>query len=464
MLSNPTAGLGGVALAIWLLAAPVLLNALPAGNALAAEETPAAMNDLVNILHQEGVIDEEQFEQLTMKASSVDAAKEDEAWYEKLQVWGDARMRWEGFIYDEDSNNRFGRSDRSRVRYRLRLNLKAPINDHITFLTRFRTGNDSRSSNQSLGRPGPDFDQDPIFVDKAYLQITPFAGGDLPNGDGYWDIEIGKMGNPFLWKQSRDWMLWDSDITLEGIQTHFKYDLGESAKVFFNTGYYIDQENTSNSDPDLFGVQGGGHLDVAKNITVGGRTTYYRFGDLDNNFISRGAVGTNTNGSAGSTSSAGNILDGLTGGFNDETLDVIEGAMYVNFDHFEDWPINIYADVANNLSASASDIAGRGGEESWAWGTGIRIGHKKKYLEMGASYWHIEANAFPSQFIDSDLFDGVTNREGWSFFFLKQVLSNTDFKIEGFVSDNIQVQNPPFGSSLPGANRWRLRGDVIVKF
>ena len=44
---------------------------------------------------------------------------------------------------------------------------------------------------------------------------------------------------------------------------------------------------------------------------------------------------------------------------------------------------------------------------------GVELGDKKKYAQVGAGYAHLEANAFPSMFVESDLYDGQTNREGW---------------------------------------------------
>ena len=76
----------------------------------------------------------------------------------------------------------------------------------------------------------------------------------------------------------------------------------------------------------------------------------------------------------------------------------------------------------------------------------------------------IEADAFPSQFIDSDFTDGKTNREGLSFWVARQILANTDFKLETFYGEEIETASPFFDKSTKNAQRSRVRGDVQVKF
>jgi len=98
------------------------------------------------------------------------------------------------------------------------------------------------------------------------------------------------------------------------------------------------------------------------------------------------------------------------------------------------------------------------------WGGGIEIGNKKRSVMLGAGYYRLEANFWPSQFIDSDLTDGVTNREGPTFYAVRQVLPNLDLGLELFVSSEIEDDRPTFDDSLRNAERYRLRTDVQVRF
>ena len=95
---------------------------------------------------------------------------------------------------------------------------------------------------------------------------------------------------------------------------------------------------------------------------------------------------------------------------------------------------------------------------------GAEVGSKKKWIQLGLLYAEIEANAFPSMFIDSDLTDGRTNRKGWSVYATRQILENTDFRIETLVSDEIHSSIPPYEFSATDSDRVRVRADIEVKF
>jgi hypothetical protein len=103
------------------------------------------------------------------------------------------------------------------------------------------------------------------------------------------------------------------------------------------------------------------------------------------------------------------------------------------------------------------------GTQSLAWLIGVQAGDKKKFVNAGLLYGSIAADAFPSQFIDSDLTDGRTNRQGLNFWVARQILESTDFKFETFYGEEIE-RAPLFALSNVSARRWRMRADVQVKF
>jgi hypothetical protein len=94
----------------------------------------------------------------------------------------------------------------------------------------------------------------------------------------------------------------------------------------------------------------------------------------------------------------------------------------------------------------------------------VEGGDKKKYINLGAAYFYIEANAFPSQFIDSDLFDGRTNRKGLCVYGSRQLLEGTDFNFKVFGSDAIETELPAFEESVEGSERVRVQIDLVYKF
>ena len=435
---------------IFMACAASMLVAAPAG----ADES--SMHDLIGVLKERGVLEEGEYERIAAKNAAYEAEQR-EANKPTLSFWGDFRGRYEGFIYDEDETG-VERTNRHRARYRFRLNGKAEINPRATVHFRLASGGDDpRSTNQTLGS-ALDFDTDDIRLDLAYARISPFVKDRFGDG-GRLAFELGKVPNPFRWKKGKDFMLWDGDITLEGATIRSSYAVTDGLETFFSGGYYILDENSRNKDPHLWGAQVGFHAEPGESVAFGGRASYYHFDSLDMAFHLRGEDGT-----GGVTSAGGNIRDGLSGGFGGQNVQVVEAAAYVQLLTDTSWPVTIYGSWANNLTAEKSSIMPPAGQEDTAWGGGVEIGDKKKWLKVGAGYWHIEANAFPSQFIDSDLFDGRTNREGWAAYVSRAILKNTDLNLTAFFSDEINDNVPPFNDSVPNAERVRIQADLVFKF
>jgi len=144
---------------------------------------------------------------------------------------------------------------------------------------------------------------------------------------------------------------------------------------------------------------------------------------------------------------------------------VIEGAAYLQARFIEDWPITLYADMSGNLDAQSSSLFPEADSDGdLAWGVGAEIGDKKKVALIGVGYWRIEANAFFSQFIDSDLFDGETNRKGFVFYTARQILPNTEVSLTAFWSEPIANELPAYAESVAQADRVRVQADMIFKF
>lgn len=434
-----------------------LVVALTGGGqvALASEQEEGSLHDLITVLRDRGVIDENDYESIAARNAAYEA-KQREARKPALSFWGDFRFRSENFVYDEDETGS-ERTNRHRLRYRFRLNGKAEINDHAQVLVRFASGGDDlRSTNQTLGS-GLDFDTDDFRIDRAYARVTPFAHGDLGE-NGTLAFEIGKVPNPFIWKVGKDFMLWDSDISLEGGSALLTWRPVEGLETFANAGYYVLDENSTSKDPHLAAGQIGFHAEPAPSVAFGGRATYFHFNSLDAAFHARGVDGT-----GGATSAGGNIVDGLSGGQGGQNVQVVETSAYLGLLTDSSWPVLVYGTWANNLTAEPSVLTAAE-EDDTAWGAGVEVGNAKKFVKLGVGYWHIEANAFPSQFIDSDLFDGVTNREGWAFYGSRQVWKNTDLNLTAFLSDEIRRDVPPYDDSVPNADRVRIQADVVFKF
>ena len=374
----------------------------------------------------------------------------------KYRVWGDLRGRYEGFWFRTDATGS-KEQHRSRLRYRFRLNGNIKVNPHAGFEVQLGTGDsDTRSGNQTIGSP-VDFAPNEIDIRRAYLIVNPFADGKLPGRDGTWMFHFGRVPNPFTWDTGKDLMLWDGDINFGGLSTAFDAEMGSSTDLFANGGYYVVDENGTRRDAFLFAGQLGLKQDVGKRMDVGARASLYHFDNLDADFIARGV-----DGSGGVTSAGGNIEDGLTGDPNGGKLQVFETQGYIKG---KPAAITAYGGYSNNLSAKASVSAPTIGKQNQAFNVGVQVGSSKSgFGRIGVLYAWIEANAFPSQFIDSDLLDGITNRKGGLLYYARSVVKNLDFNFQSFLSDAIELDVPNPGDSVVDAKRWRNQVDFVFKF
>ena len=445
----------GIPWLVWLL---VLLVSGAAAAGEAADE-PTALTTLVKALHDRGVIDEQQYTDISARAAAAEA-EQAPGWWERLSFWGDFRGRYEGFWYENTPNGQ-SPDNQQRGRYRLRLGVASQVNDYARVVFQFATGaGDNRSANQTFGG-NLDWGKDLIEVDQAYLELKPFPHeGQLPL-DSTLFVDVGRVPNPFIWKNGRDVMLWDNDINLEGADFRFTSRPAEAVDLFANTGFFVDDENANAKDPSLYAAQLGANVRANDKLTIGGRVSWFQFMSLDEAFVERGASSTN---GPNATTGGGNILDGLTGSELGGRAGILGTAAYVRCTCFEAWPMTFYASFSDNLSAESSVLFPGAGKESIAWMVGLEIGDKKRFAQVGAGYAHLEANAFPSMFVESDLYDGQTNRKGWLVYGSREIFKNTDLNLTAFLSDAIEDETPAFDDSITGAHRLRLQADVLVKF
>jgi hypothetical protein len=173
------------------------------------------------------------------------------------------------------------------------------------------------------------------------------------------------------------------------------------------------------------------------------------------------------------TAAAACSAPGFTGARSGGTADVVEFGAYAQASLIEDWPMTLLFDYATNLDASSAVVVNPGGsltpgtfstsDEDDAWLIAFQIGDPKKILRFRAHYAYLEANSFPAQFVDSDLFDGRTNRKGWVWDLTKTVMKNTDASVTAFLSDTIE-ESGGYDNSQVGGERFRLQANMVWKF
>jgi hypothetical protein len=436
-------GLAGLVCALIWLPAP----------ARAADPEPTVVEEILGVLTERGLLDAGEHDRMVARYHQQE--KERSSLLPRIRLTGDLRVRGEGFWFDEDATGQTA-SSRFRGRYRLRLGADAEVQPWLLAHFRLASGeDDNRSSNTSFGRPDEDFDPDPIFLDRASIELRA-PEGRLPFGADA-SLEVGKVPNPFVWKATRDTLLWDNDIMPEGLAGRLTAEIARGLSGFANAGYFILDENTSTRDPHLAGVQLGGAWEASEVLTVGARATFYAFRSLDEDFVLRGVDGT-----GGSTAAAGNIVDGLTS--SSERIHVGELGAYLRWAGCERWPVALFGHLSRNFSARASELFPDAGEEDLAWSAGLQVGDKAEIAALGVAYYWLEANAFPSQLVDSDTLDGTTNRRGFAFTGTRELVRNADLQLTLFWSDEIEDALPAFEESVGGADRLRLQTDLVVGF
>ncbi len=438
----------GIFLSLLIIAGTVFPNV-----SAAAEND--AVEGILDALLDEGVIDEgrhaklltrhieerENSEKDVASGSILGGAALTEGW-----SWnGDFRARVEDFQYDHDKLGVETR-DRTRFRYRLRFGFAKQIHDWLSVNVRLASGvGDHRSTNQTIG-DDENFDPDDIFIDRAFLEFTPDCNCD----DLSYEITAGKVPNPFMWKNTRDLIVWDSDINPEGISATATYKPAEATTLFATLAAFIVDENSAGSDPKVVGLQLGGQTKLSDTVEVGGRASGYQWTSLDSMFITTAATGGNISNGFGSHAKIG------------------ETSAYAVFSCWDAWPVRLWGTFVRNFSADNATIGLFPiDQESDAHGFGIEVGSSKKYVKLGLGYYSVEANAVIASFTDSDLFDGFTNRHGWTLYGSKKLTKNTEVKASFFDSNDIQTEGVaagPYATSISAADRKRARLDFVVKY
>ena len=299
------------------------------------------------------------------------------AWAAKTQFKGDVRFRQETVHNDGVSNNK----DQDRQRIRARLGAYTEINPQVDTGIRIATGNndDPRSTNQSLDNY---FDKKSIWLDQGYVDYHPDFAKNL-------HIVGGKM--PQQWVSMGD-IIWDSDISPEGLSLAYKYPLGASTELFGSAGHYTLKDNVDGDgvqfkhDLRLYAGQLGARFALTDNLkfTLGGSVYGY---DNDDDI----------------TPVAG-VIPGqlaINGNSPNEQFKLYEGFGQLDVGGLP-LPLSIYGQYVNNKDAS--------NDQDSAWLAGIKT--KIYGFAVDYNYRDVQRNAVVGAFTDSDFANGFTGSRG----------------------------------------------------
>ena len=404
-------------------------------------EDEAVIGEVLEILLERGIVDEDRYTELVAKNERYEQGRS--SLLGGIELSGDFRGRLENFWYDEDALGG-ERDNRHRGRYRFRLQGKARVNDHVSAIFRLASGQGlARSSNTSFG-DRDDFQPDSLFIDRAYIELRAPGEQDVR-------VRLGKMANPLRWKHGQDYVIWDPDVSPEGLSASWKGEAG-GLGLYATAAYFVFDEDSATQDAHVLGLQGGFSKEWSDDVSFGGRVSWYAFGSLDSDEDGN-AIPDFTE----RTSAFGNLALADRPG---DGIDVVEVAGWLRCACSEDWPLLVYGHAVRNLTAS-SRVTGK--EEDTGWGIAFEIGDKRRHGKLGLGYYRLESDYFPGLTIDSDLTDFRTNRKGFTAYGSREILTNTDLRFSFFVGDEIEA-DAIHAASVSGADRMRLRTDIVVSF
>ena len=325
------------------------------------------------------------------------AISEKLSWLENIKLFGDFRYRYEYNSWDDDAGNSRHR-DRNFIR--LRIGMKTKINDEFGFNLRLITGSDNPTgANQTLGdETQKEFASRDIRLDHAYATYIPQWGEGLR-------VLAGKMPTPF-YRPGSSQLIWDSDLSPEGVAIQYSRNVSEAQSIFANFGYMLVEEN-KNGDfgIDLFGIQGGlKHAFDNSTLTYG--TSYI-------DYISTAGHAALANGFKGNsnTGSGGTYL-------YDYSMVEIFGDYTTKLGNL---PIELYGDYVVN---TASDV-----QEDTGWLVGTIFGKAKAKAvgssQFGYEYRDLGRDCVVGTFSDSDFIGGGTGGKGHKFNCKYQIAKNT---------------------------------------
>ncbi len=383
-----------------------------------------------------------------LKQSIGDADK----WLKDLHFSGDFRLRYEALdmVDSAGKTTTSATRDRNRFRYRLRYGFTKKF--HPDMEVGFRlVGVDAggrTSTNETLDTQ---FAYKPHSVDRAYARYTP--GWAKVGPVAGLDITAGKFENPIDHEAS--WMIWDSDVTPEGIYEKVSLNLFHTdqltAKADLIAGQWILEEGAalaSHDDAELYFWSGNLKTEVKgileEPIETRHHLTFYNYRDFASRAGNFGAAGNNPVRDDGSLA-AGDF----------DMWDVYTEVKLKPFGKL--LPLTLFYDFVKNVGDTVCcDLLEPDRDKAWALGMTLGKAKQKGSWELSYTYALIEANAVPSVFTDGDF--GGTDQRGSV---IRAGYALTDnLKLQGSAFFTNNVSNP---APTEDAERRLFQLDLVWK-
>ena len=303
-----------------------------------------------------------------------------------LKLYGDVRLRQEGFYSGMNYADESEFVDRNRWRYRLRFGATVTLLDNLEAGFRLTSseasgsfGGDPISNNTTLQDNGS---KKLIYFDQAYARWSPFNGPS-------WFLSVigGKMENPFAF----DEMVFDTDYTPEGFAVQTSYRVNDTHTFKANGGIMVlDEIGASGNDPYLLGGQVRWDASFSKHVSATAGASMLAIENRDQ--LSNSAV---PNVGRGNTRDAGGRL------VYDYNPYILDASLTYSLESMRGYngafPIKVGGAFMHNPAAdSETDNVG--------WNAGIMFGKasKKRTWELSYTYKWLGADAWYEELPDSD--------------------------------------------------------------
>lgn len=376
-------------------------------------------------------------------------------WAKNVKLYGDVRARYQADWFADENLpvyldiNRINRGatlsaddaflnttlDRKRMVGRVRAGAVAQLGGAFSLDVRFTSGNEASpvSTNQTLGNYGGRWS---LVVDKAALQWNPISSGRLHE----LDVKVGRFGNPFIGINE---LIWDNDVTFEGVAATYAVDLfGRDAKkmergVFLTLGAFpLQEEEFFSDDKWLYGAQLGLEWGLGANARVRMTGGYFEYDNITG--VRNPFPGSEVNNfTAPEFVQKGNTLYNidfdpvarfaLAGRYRlanaNLWVDLDLGATHVMFG----------GEYVKNIGWDAQEVLARTGgvmepgrlstelldERTSGYEFGVTVGHPKLerlgHWRTSLFYKYVEQDAVLDAFTDSDFHLGGTDAKGYQF-------------------------------------------------
>jgi hypothetical protein len=435
---------------------------LAAGSAAYGQGSDAILDLLIKkgvITQREANEAREPLDPQTAQAVEVYSKAKTSSRLDALAFSGDLRLRGEYFDFETNPSTGLKlQPDRLRFRYRLRFGGEARFLQWATLSLRLASGDgDPVSVNQTLTDT---FRKKPINIDVASVTIAP------PGCDAF-KLMAGKMDIPVWQPKFASAMVYDFDVTPEGVAEKLQWTFGDNQqhRFFAQAGQYAVKEFSKDAnDTYVFDQQGGIEArfggepksPVLKITAAGGCYFTDNFRQLK----------------AGDSPNLGNTLVGNSATTNNlADFNVVYGRGEVAW-KFCDKPfmgtaslLTLSGEYDKNLKPAFESLPD---DQTTGWTAQIGFGDAKKkgQWQIAYQYKYLEADATWDAITDSDFGNGGTDRKGHV---IKAAYNLQDWWQLGFaafvtqkISDRPNSGHDTVG--FAGEDHLRIQVDSVFKF